>query len=212
MPNKILIADDHAITRVGIKSLIVDNLSVDKIDEADGENEIISKVKSIDYDLIILDINMPESDFVHLMKWLEVKSPQTAILVFTMHPEDIYGKHAMQLGARGFINKRASDKEILIAIQKVLNGELYINKTLSQILKQSKEEIKISNPFSSLSAREMEIALLLKKEHSVNEICDILNIQYSTANTYKRRIFEKLNVHNTTSLTRLMHTYNMEEN
>ncbi|HEX5153983.1 MAG TPA: response regulator transcription factor [Parafilimonas sp.] len=210
MNKSILIADDHEIVRVGIKTLISDNLAVKKIDEAGTQTEIIQHVKANFYDLVLLDINIPGCDFIKLMDWLKVTSPGTAVLVFTMHTEDVYGKRCMQIGAKGFLHKTASNNEIIAAINKVLEGKKYINAHLKEILGQSKKETSAGNPVSKLSARELEIALLIHKEVSLPEICTILNIQYSTANTYKRRIFEKLNVHNTLSLSRLLETCKVE--
>lgn len=208
--NNILIADEHGIVRLGIKTLILGNLPVSRIDEATNENEIVNLVKSCFYDLIILDVNMPDSDFVKLMHWLGVTTPKTRTLVFSMYPENIYAERCLQLGAKGFLHKTASNDEIAVAIKKVLNGKVYIKEAFSDILERSNGAGKITNPFHKLSSRELEIAALINKGHSLPEICNILNIQYSTANTYKRRIFEKLTVQNTLALSRLMRIFNME--
>lgn len=145
------------------------------------------------------------------MEWLNVKAPATSIIVFTMYTEGVYGKRCMQLGAKGFLHKTASNSEIIAAVTQVLNGKKYLSPHLKDILNQSKEDNVINNPFFKLSSRELEIALLLNKEVSLPEICSTLNIQYSTANTYKRRIFEKLNVSNTISLSRLIQAFKIEE-
>jgi two-component system invasion response regulator UvrY len=208
--NKILIADEHGIVRLGIKTLILENLPVSRIDEAGNENETVNLVKSSFYDLIILDINMPDSDFVKLMHWLSVTTPKTRTLVFSMYPENIYAERCLQLGAKGFLHKAASNEEIIYAMKKVLNGKVYINEAFSDILERNNDKDKIRNPFHKLSSRELEIAALINKGHSLPEICNILSIQYSTANTYKRRIFEKLTVQNALALSRLMRVFDME--
>ena len=205
-----LIADDHSIVRSGIKEIILKNLPVTKIDEASKEDEIVHYVKSNFYDLIVLDINMPDTDFVKLIDWLHVTSPKTNILVFSMYPEEIYGERCLQLGAKGFLHKTASNTEILSALTQVINGKKYIGATLAEKLQKRNSETEITNPFRALSSRELEIAILINKGHSLPEICTILNIQYSTANTYKRRIFEKLDINSTLTLSRLMQTFNME--
>jgi len=207
---KILVADDHNIVRSGIKSLIKENFGASKVDEAADENQIAKLVKEFSYDLLVLDINMANSDFVRLMDWLQVASPDTRILVLTMHPEDIYGLRSLQLGAHGFLRKTASDAEIISAIRTVLDGKKYISPVLAEILSQNASSRSLQNPFETLSARELEIALLLDKGETLPNICSTLNIQYSTANTYKRRIFEKLNVHSILSLSRLMQTFNVK--
>ena len=207
---KILDADDHNIVRSGIKSLIKENFGSSKVDEAADENQIGKLVKEFSYDLLMLDIIMANTDFVRLMDWLQVASPDTKILVLTMHPEDIYGLRSLQLGAQGFLRKTASDLEIISAIRTVLDGKKYINPVLAEILSQNAGGRSLQNPFETLSARELEIALLLDKGESLPNICSTLSIQYSTANTYKRRIFEKLNVHSILSLSRLMQTFNVK--
>jgi len=208
--NNFLLADDHSIVRSGINALIKENYNAERIDEAEDENEIVKWVKSYTYDLILLDINMPGSDFVNLMGWLHTMSPVARILVFSMHPEDIYGARCLQLGAWGYLRKTASNEEIIIAIRKVLEGKKYISPIMAEILSQNNSGKNGSNPFENLSSRELEIALLLNKGKSLPEISTVLNIEYSTVNTYKRRIFEKLMVHNVLSLSRLMQTFNFE--
>jgi len=205
-----LLADDHSIVRSGIKALVKENFHVKRIEEAEDENEIVKWVKSYRYDLILLDINMPNTDFVTLMGWLGTTSPSTRILIFSMHPEDIYGVRCLQLGAWGYLRKTASNEEIITAIRRVLEGRKYISPMMEEILSQTDSEKNMSNPFQHLSSRELEIAGLLNKGKSLPEICTVLNIEYSTVNTYKRRIFDKLMVHSVLSLSRLMQTFNLE--
>lgn len=205
--NNILIADDHGIVRSGIKDLIKQHFEGDVAYEASKETEIIQQVKAIFFDLILLDINIPGSDFTGMVDWLKNTSPESNIIVFTTYPEDIYGERCLQLGAKGFLNKTASNTEILLALKAVLSGNMYFNGQPQKRTSQLNNGNKNGNPFEKLSARELEIALLIKKGHTLPDICTILKIQYSTANTYKRRIFEKLNVHNAVTLAQLMETF-----
>src|SRR4051812_40918926 len=209
--SKILIADDHSIVRAGIKALIKANFNGIKVDEAANETEVVRCVKSNNYLLIIQDINMENSDFVKLMEWLNAITPETSVLVFSMYPEDLYGLRCLQLGAKGYLRKTASDEEIVLALRTVLEGKKYINAALAEILSLHNGTKQASNPFDDLSTREMEIALLLNSGKSLPEICKTLSIQYSTANTFKRRIFEKLNIQNILSLSRLLQSFNVHE-
>ena len=209
--SKILLADDHSIVRSGVKALINANFSMFKTDEAADEPEVIKCVKANYYDLIILDIYLGDSDFVKLMEWLNTTVPETPILVFSMYQEEVYGLRSLQLGAKGYLRKTATDEEILLAIRTVLDGKKYINSALAEILSNQYNTNHIANPFKNLSSREIEIALLLNSGKTLPEICTILNIQYSTANTFKRRIFEKLNIQNVLSLSRLMQSFNVQE-
>lgn len=207
----ILICDDHSIVRSGIKALIKENIPFQRIDEAENDAQLVHLVRSIAYDLVLLDINIPGSDFVNQMDWLKTTAPDTRVLIFTTHPEDIYGRHSLQLGAKGYLNKTASNAAIIHAITKVLEGGTYISSTLKELMIGVMDEEKDTNPFNRLSVRELEIAVLINNGLSLPQICSTLNIQYSTANTHKRRIFEKLNVYNTLSLSRLMTTFKVAE-
>lgn len=209
MGYNILICDDHSIVRMGIKTIIKSHLGVTNIDEAASESEISSTLKTQQYDLIILDINIPGIDFANTIDWIKITSPDTPVLVFSMHSEEIYGKRSFQLGAKGFLHKTAANEEIAAAVKTLLDGGTYLSGTLAEKLSGPKDKIDSEMPFDKLSAREFEIALLINKGQSLPEICSTLNIQYSTANTYKRRIFEKLKVYNTLALSRLMMSFNI---
>jgi two-component system invasion response regulator UvrY len=205
----ILIADDHSIIRSGLKNVIRRNYDVSRMDEAENESGIINFVKKYKYDLIILDINMPNSDFIKTLEWISIAAAETNVLVFSMHEEEVYGLRCLNIGAKGFLHKGCSDQELLTAIKSTITGKKYISPALAELLLQPKEKEKVLNPFVSLSSRELEIAVFLDKGIGLPEICSILNIQYSTGNTYKRRILEKLHVHNVLSLSRLMSSYNV---
>ncbi len=205
--SSILLADDHQIVIAGIKNILLSHFDFGRIGEARDEAEIVQALKKHTYDLLLLDVNLPGSDFSSLMEWLSVQAPLTRVIVFTMHSEQLYGLRAIQLGAKGFLQKTASNQEIVLAIRRVMNNQLYISNDLAQYLLQAKSD---NNPFSSLSAREMEIARLLDKGLSLPAICHQLNIQYSTGNTYKRRIFEKLKVDNLITLSKLMSSFHIE--
>src|SRR5262245_8213472 len=147
MTYNILIADDHSIVRSGIKALIHSNFSIERVDEASGEEEIVAQVKAYSFDLILLDINIPDMDFASLMNWLKVTTPKTYILVFSMHGEETYGRRSLQLGAHGYLHKTAPNEEIVVAIEKILRGDIYMSRTLRQILSQSNDEGENVNPF-----------------------------------------------------------------
>jgi two-component system invasion response regulator UvrY len=205
----ILLTDECSIIRSGIKSLIKDICLQVKIDEAGNEYEIARFLKARRYDLIILDIDIPEIDFANLMNWIRISYPDSRMLIFSMYPEEIYGVRCMQMGAKGYLRKTASIDEIKLAIRNVLDGRKYISSGLGELILNIDSKHKADNPFSRLSVRELEIVKHLNEGKSLPGICDILKIQYSTANTYKRRIFDKLNVHTLYSLSQLMRSFHM---
>jgi len=206
----ILLADDHSIVRMGVKSLLQRDLPEYIVDEAENETEIETQVKQKKYQLIILDIDIPQGDFVKLMHWLLTITPDANILIFSMHEESIYGQRCLQLGARGYLHKSANDNVILNAINRVLAGKKYISPDLAELLSDNKTSDSTLNPLLKLSIREMEIMLLLNKGRTLAEICEVLKIQYSTVSTFKRRIMEKLNVKSMHSLYKFMQSYNLD--
>ncbi len=205
----ILHIDDHSIVRAGIKSLLKDHFEVGDFDEAENETEAAAKIKKTKYDLILLDINLPNTDFSGLLQWILRVTPLSKTLVLTMHKEEVYGMRCINMGASGFLQKTAQKTEILNAVRTVLDNKKYISTKLSEIILENKTSKTVQNPFSCLSDRELEIANLLYSGKSLPEVCKILNIQYTTGNTYKRRIFEKLNVQTLISLSKLMQAYNI---
>lgn len=205
---RILLVDDYAIVRKGIQTLIAEQVPSAVVDEAGTEEEVIHLMREKQYQLIVLDLSMPNTDFCKLVEWIRVKTPTAYILVMSTRSEEMYGLRCLQMGVQGFLNKTAANEEIVLAIQKVLNGEKYISRRLSELLVDSLNNPRATdNPFDKLSQREMEIARQLEKGKSLNEICQIMNIQYSTVNTYKRRIFEKLSVGNVLDLVKMVNTF-----
>lgn len=206
----ILIADDHSLIRSGLR-MVLDSMTLNAdISEAWNAETIMARMKEKPFDLILLDIQMPATDPVVLMHWIQNFHPNTKILIVSQNPENIYGKRYLQLGADGFINKTVPDDEMIKAINKVLNGSKYISEELSEsILSNLLKGKKNTNPFDQLSQREFQVAICLAKGHTLNEACDMLQLQYSTAHTHKRRAFEKLNIEDNKELTQLANAYDL---
>jgi two-component system, NarL family, invasion response regulator UvrY len=205
-----LIADDQAIVRSGLTTLIKANFSSCHIDEAENQHEIIQRVKENAYDIVILDISMEGTDFFQMLGWFKIISPQARVLIFTTQSETILGRTCLQLGAWGFIPKKAHPDELVLVIKRVLDGQKYISPNIASSLIDHVNKKNQTNPFQNLSARELEIVLLLNDGKTLVQICDLLHIEYSTVNTHKRKIFEKLMVGNVLSLSRLMRTFNVQ--
>jgi two-component system invasion response regulator UvrY len=202
-----LLADDHSIVRSGIKGMIREHFSAEFIHEACNGKELEKSVKQHAYHLIMLDINLPDADFSTTLPWIVNTCPDTPVLVFSAFPEEIYGLRSIRMGASGYLHKAAPNQEIIHAIGRVLSGKKYIPTELVELLVKEKKHAASDNPFSALSDRELEIATLIEKGMSLTQISHQLNIQYSTCNTYKRRIFEKLEISNIVTLTRLMQAH-----
>lgn len=206
---KILIADDHPAIRFGMKMMIQEIFPSSQIEEAEDADSIMEIMKRSTFDLLLLDINMPDSDTAHLMSWLSSFKPATKVVIFTMSPEKIYGKRYLQLGAKGYLKKSSTQEEIERALKQVMNNKKYISAELAEILTDDLIDGRSATPFDGLSPREFEIMTLLLKGNSMVEICSIINLQYSTVSTHKQHIFEKLQVGNVLQLLDLAKTHGL---
>jgi DNA-binding NarL/FixJ family response regulator len=209
--NRVLIADDHTIVRSGIRLILQDLLPMTAIDEASNGDEVISCVKKNDYELIVLDINMPDTDSITLVGNLFAYREHCKILIYTMNSEDLYAKRYIKLGVLGYLNKESKSEEIRRAITLVLNGDIYVSKKIKKELSDDVQSKKGSdNPFDTLSDREIQTVKYLLHGYSPLEIRKILNVHSSTVGTYKTRIFEKLKVKTLRELGELAKMYQLE--
>lgn len=189
---KILLADEQAIIRNGLKSIIEKNISSSIIEEVCEANLVFEKIKVNDYQLIILDINMPTSDSLKLVQDILDSKPDSKMLVFTMYPEEMFAKQYLQLGVMGYLSKRSSETEISIAIGNLLNNKRYVSASLLESLTHHSFKTSTGNPFESLSGREVEILQHLLHGETTSTISNLLKVDISTVGTYKSRIFKKL--------------------
>jgi two-component system invasion response regulator UvrY len=206
---KFLLVDDHVVVRSGIKILLADLYNPAEIHEAMNGDTAVAKLKENSYDLVMLDIQMPNTDTLGLMEFIHITYPDVKVLMFSMSAENIYAKRFMKAGAYGFISKEAPLEEITKAITVILGGKKYISESLAQKLAEDSFSGKTGNPFNELSPREFEIVTLLLDGKTVTEISHILNIQTSTVGTHKARLFEKLGVDNILKLKEIATTYNL---
>ena len=204
---KILIIDDHSIIRVGIAFLIRQEMPSAVIDEAKTGDAAVALLKKNNYELVILDVNIPGTDTIDFISYLLTATPHLNILIFTMNPEEWYGRRFLKMGVKGFLNKESPEDEIKKAIWTVLKGDRYISPALAQIISMDALEKKQENPFDELSNREFDVAMRLTRGDSVSAIAESLNLHSSTVGTHKAHIFEKLRVQNIIQLADLARLY-----
>jgi len=209
--NRVLIADDHTIVRSGLKLIIQDLLPSTVFDEASNGDQVIAHVKKHDYEMIVLDINMPGTDSIALVTNLFAYREQSKILIYSMNSEDLYAKRFIKLGVLGYLNKESTAEEIKKAIASVLRGDNYISRRLKKDLSEDMQSKKGGdNPFEKLSDREIQTVKYLLHGYSLREIRKILNVHSSTVGTYKTRIFEKLKIKTVRDLGELARMYQLE--
>jgi DNA-binding NarL/FixJ family response regulator len=199
---KILIADDHSISRAGISVLVQDEFQNAEIDECSDGNMVWKKMKTNKYDLIVLDISMPGMDSVSLLKNIFSHYADQKVLIISMSSEDIYAKKYLQLGAKGFINKEANGPELRRALSAVINNKRYLSPRMQDMLAEEGREEK-DNPFNALSSRELEVLRYLLEGKNITEIGKLLSVHTSTTGTHKARIMEKLGVSNMIELNKM---------
>ncbi len=206
--NRFLLIDDHVVVRSGIRMLLADIYKDAEVDEAKDGESALKKVNEKNYDLVMLDIQMPNTDTFALMENFKINFPDLKVLMFSMSPENIYALRFMKAGARGFISKDAPLEEIIKAIDKVLNNKKYISEELLSILAEGTSGGAEVNPFTTLSGREFEIVSMLLSGKTISGIAADLTLGISTIGTHKSRIFSKLKVTNLLELKELANSYN----
>ena len=207
---KFLIVDDHPIIRSGLKTLLTDFVAHTTIDDAYDGDSAFEKIKCNEYDIVILDVNMPNTDSLGLVSNILAIKPTSKILMFSMNAEDNYAKRYLKMGAMGYIRKDESEFEIKKAISAITNNKRYISSALSRKLEdEAIGRNPVNNPFDRLSPREFEIIQHIVRGESVAEISERLKLHTSTIGTHKARIFEKLHCKNIIDINAMAKTYNV---
>lgn len=200
---KILLADDHSVIRSALKKIIEDNIPGAVVDESVNADVVLQMIQQSDYNLLILDINMPGINSVDLMARILARDPDERILIFSMNPVVPFEKIYLKLGAKGYLTKTSSQDEIINAIKTVIAGNTYYTNTGEPYAITNQH----NNPFNNLSAREFEIMLHVLRGETVKEIYRQTGLAVSTISTYKTRIQEKLGVNNNMELVSLARIY-----
>ena len=199
--------DDHSIVRLAVKLIIKENYLNAHIDETTSGEHTLELLAASHYDLVIIDLLIPNTNTTDLLEKILANHPSTKVLVFTMMPESIFATRFFQLGIKGYLTKDCDEKTIAGAIELIMHNKKYISMEISLKIIEDSLTDRSENPFEDLSAREKEIVRLLINGKSVRDIKCILNIQNSTVATYKFRIFEKMMVTNIVDLQEIARLY-----
>ncbi|MGE8555836.1 MAG: response regulator [Chryseobacterium jejuense] len=202
MDRKIIIADDHFVVRLGTTLILESHYKDVKISCAESYTDLTNQLHAEHFDLLILDINMPESKYLSMIGELKTIQPSLKILVFSVYDNDIAVQYIIE-GADGYINKLSDENNILEAVEQIFEtGTYYSQDIVKKLVSSAKKDTPI-NPLDILSEREKEIFDLLVKGYGNIEISNELNLHLSTVSTYKARVYKKLNIKNTVDLVRL---------
>ncbi|MBK8029109.1 MAG: response regulator transcription factor [Chloroflexi bacterium] len=194
----ILLADDHAILRSGLRLLVESQPDFKVVGEAGTGKEAIAKARELQPNLILLDLNMPELDGLDALPAIRKEAPDSRILILTMHDDVSYLQEALRTGASGYILKKAVDSDLITALRTVLRGETYVHSAMTQKLlqkidQQAAKPAPEADPWATLSDRERDVLRLVALGYTNAEIASELFLSVKTVETYRTRGMEKLN-------------------
>lgn len=199
---KVLIVDDHFVVRKGLAQILMEGLELIAVEEAGSGEEALEMVGARgDYDLILLDITMPGSNGMAVLKELKSRHPQLPVLMLSMHPEEQYAVQCMRAGASGYLMKGCVADELVSAIEKVLAGGKFISSHLAEKLAYELIGNEVKPPHEALSPRENEVMLMIASGKSIQEIAEAMTLSERTINTFKYRFMQKLGLKNNVELT-----------
>lgn len=199
---KVLVADDHAIVRKGLKQILLDEYPFGEIEECSNAEELLQKANDGKWDVIISDISMPGRSGLEALHQIRQSHPRLPVLILSMHPEEQYAIRALKAGASGYCSKDLAHEELVNAVKRVLTGKKYITPTLAETLATQLEEESQAEPYERLSDREFDVFRLLAAGKSVSEIAEILSLSTTTISTYRARILTKMNLKTNADLIR----------
>lgn len=200
---RILIADDHAIVRKGIRQLLLEKYPAATIEEvADGET-LIAKTNAEHWDVVICDLDMPGRTGLDAMQQIRLRHPKLPVLIMSIYPEEQYARRLLKAGAAGYLSKDAATEDLANAVRQVLQGRKYISPAVAQIIGGDfGQDAADKASHESLSNREFEIFKLIASGSSVSEIADKLILSSATISTHRARILAKMNLRTNAELTR----------
>ena len=197
---KILIADDHAIMREGLKQILSANPDMDVAGEAQNGQEVLDQINKKNWDVILLDMSMPGLSGIDLIKRIKEKKPGVSVLVLSMHQEDQFAVRALKAGASGYLTKDIASELLVSAIRRVASGGKHISRTLAEKLAYEIDPYKESPAHELLSDREFQVFRMITEGKQINEIAQELMLSPKTVSTHKHRLMEKLNIGNNAEL------------
>lgn len=198
---KILIVDDHAVVRAGLKQILAETPDLQVAGEAGNGREALELALHGSFDLVLLDISMPDMNGLDVLKELRKENEELPILMLSMYPEEQYAIRALKAGARGYLTKESAPAELISAIRKVSQGGRYISLSLAENLAFYLGADSEKSPHQMLSDREYQVMLMIASGKTVTEIADELLLSVKTISTNRRRALQKMGMKNNAEFT-----------
>jgi hypothetical protein len=199
---QVLIADDHAIIRNGLKNILADTPDFEVAGEAANGNTVLDLVRQRDWSLVVLDISMPGRNGLELIKLIQTERPRLPVLIFSMHHEEQYAVRAIRAGARGYLSKEGDMDLLLPAMRRLAQGGRYISPKVAELLAQDMSPDGHDLPHTALSNREFEVFSRIVRGVSMTAIADELSLSIKTVSTHKTNILHKMGMAGQVDLVR----------
>ena len=198
---RIVIADHHPVIRKGIACMLKKSKDFSIVGKANNGDELFKNLKEEKPDILIMEIDMPQLHGINVLRTIKADFPETRVLIFSMHPEEIYALRSIKSGAAGYVPKTASTKVFLKALKQIAKGGIFLNEDLtSTFTSRNVGESSAISRYKKLSSREIEVLNLLSSGKRNKDIANALNINEKTVSTYKTRLLKKLKVDNLADL------------
>ncbi len=199
----VFLVDDHELVRTGIRRLLEDVRGIKVLGEADSGETAVQWCRNNDTDIVLMDMNMPGIGGIEATRRILRLNPDIKVIVISIHGEEPYPTKVMQAGAAGYLTKSAAPLEMINAIRQVKSGQRYLSPEIAQQMALSQFRPAQDNPFQTLSERELQIMMMITTGQKVNDISEQLSLSPKTVNSYRYRLFTKLEVSGDVELTHL---------
>jgi len=197
----VLIADDHAIIRQGLKLILSDTEDMELAAEADGGVMAMQLLRSVECDVVLMDISMPDRNGIDTLRLIKKEYPRLPVLILSMHPEEQYAIRALRAGAAGYLSKQAAPEQLVTALRQVASGKKYVSAEVAEELANAIGEDLDRPPHEKLSDREYQTLCMISSGKTLTQIAEQLNLSVKTVSVYRARLLEKMRLHNNAELT-----------
>ncbi len=199
---KVLIVDDHPVVRKGLRQIVEETKDITVADEAETGHEVLKKVKKNKYDVVLLDISLPDMNGLEVLRELKSEHPEINVLILSIYPEEQYAMRAFRGGASGYLTKEKLPDELILAIKTVKQGRKYITPSVAELLAINIEKDRNGLPHEVLSDREFRIMCMVASGKTASDIADELSLSVKTVSTYRYRILKKMKMKNNAEIIR----------
>jgi DNA-binding NarL/FixJ family response regulator len=193
---RLLIVDDHAIVRQGLRQVVAECADIEVAAEAGSSADAVRLLRENTYDMVLLDISLPDKNGIETLKQIKRDKPALPVIMLSMHAEDEFGVRALKAGASGYVNKKSAHEQLVAAIRQVVSGRRYISPDLAEELARAVGETSEKRPHELLSDREFDTLRMLASGKSLTEIAESLSISPKTVSVYRTRLLEKMKLKN----------------